>query len=182
MKTICTFRIPLNNIGGHKIIKEKLPFLLIFMQNSWENVDDHFSSVIIHNIMLLYSICTKKLAQKHRFFPFFEKVPPWLILWLFVQLKNAWGPKLCVSLALSPNPSVYNDIDIYSFEKSQDNVHSLQHIGENSWYHEATLKNCLSCDPSKTPNLVKYSNQLKRAHSQTSLKCISMIMLAFPLI
>ena len=100
MKTICTFRIPLNNIGGHKIIKEKLPFLLIFMQNSWENVDDHFSSVIIHNIMLLYSICTKKLAQKHRFFPFFEKVPPWLILWLFVQLKNAWGPKLCVSLAL----------------------------------------------------------------------------------
>ena len=91
-------------------------------------------------------------------------------------------PKLCVSLTLCPNPSVYNDIDICSFEKSQDNGHSFQHIGENSWYHEATLKNCLSCDPSKTSNLAKYSNQLQRAHSQTSLKCISMIMLAFRLI
>ena len=89
---------------------------------------------------------------------------------------------MCFFLTLSPNPFVYNDIDICSFEKSHGNGHSLQHIGENSWYHEATLKKCLSCDPSKTPNLVKYSNQLKRAHSQTSLKCISMIMLAFPLI
>ena len=124
----------------------------------------------------------KKLAQKHIFFPFFEKVPPSLILWRFVQLKNAWVPKLCVSLTLSPNPSVYDDIDNYSFEKSQDNVHSFQHIGENSWYHEATLKNCLSCDPSKILNLAKYSQQLQRAHSQTSLKCISMIMLAFCLI
>ena len=89
---------------------------------------------------------------------------------------------MCVSLTLSPNPSVYNDIENYSFEKSQDNVHSFQHIGENSWYHEATLKNCLSCDPSKLLNLAKYSQQLQRAHSQTSLKCISMIMLAFRLI
>ena len=89
---------------------------------------------------------------------------------------------MCVSLTVSPNPSVYNDIDIYSFEKSQDNVHSLQRIGENSWYQEATLKNCLSCDPSKLLNLAKYSQQLQRAHSQTSLKCISMIMLAFRLI
>ena len=89
---------------------------------------------------------------------------------------------MCFFLTLSPYPFVYNDIDICSFEKSHGNGHSLQHIGENSWYHEATLKKCLSCDPSKTPNLVKYSNQLKRAHSQTSLKCISMIMLAFPLI
>ena len=135
-------------------------------------------------IILCYYVAfaQKKLAQKHRFFPFFEKVPPSLILWRFVQLKNAWGPKLCVSLTLSPNPSVYNDIDNYSFEKSQDNVHSFQHIGENSWYHEATLKNCLSCDPSKILNLAKYSQQLQSAHSQTSSKCISMIMLALPLI
>ena len=89
---------------------------------------------------------------------------------------------MCVSLTLCPNPSVYNDIDICSFEKSQGNGHSLQHIGENSWYHEATLKNCLSCDPSKLLYLAKYSQQLQRAHSQTSLKCFSMMMLAFPLI
>ena len=128
------------------------------------------------------SICTKNLAQKHRFCPFFEKVPPWLILWLFIQLKKVWGPKLCVSLTLCPNPSVYNDIDICSFEKSHDNGRSFQHIGENSWYHEATLKNCLSCDPWKILNLAKYSQQLQSAHSQTSSKCISMIMLALPLI
>ena len=89
---------------------------------------------------------------------------------------------MCVSLTLCPNPSVYNDIDICSFEKSHDNGHSFQDIGENSWYHEATLKNCLSCDPSKLLNLAKYSHQLQRAHSQTSLKCFSMMMLAFPLI
>ena len=89
---------------------------------------------------------------------------------------------MCVFLTFDPNHFVYNDIDIYSFEKSKDNVHNLQHIGENSWYHEATLKNCLSCDPSKLLNLAKYSQQLQRAHSQTSLKCISMIMLAFCLI
>ena len=89
---------------------------------------------------------------------------------------------MCVSLTFSPNPSVYNDIDNYSFEKSQDNVHSFQHIGENSWYHEATLKNCLSCDPSKILNLAKYSQQLQRAQSNIFEKCISMVMLAFRLI
>ena len=156
-----------------------MPFLLIFGQNSRGNVDDSFSSVIIHYYI---SFAQKIWPRNTDFAHFFEKVPPWLILWLFIQLKKVWGPKLCVSLTLSPNPSVYNDIDNYSFEKSQDNVHCFQHIGENSWYHEATLKNCLSCDHSKTSNLAKYSHQLQRAHSQTSLKCFFMMMLAFPLI
>ena len=124
----------------------------------------------------------KKFGPETQILPIFWKVPPWLILWLFFQLKKVWGPKLCVSLTLCPNPSVYNDIDICSFEKSHDNGRSFQDIGENSWYHEATLKNCLSCDPSKLLYLAKYSQQLQRAHSQTSLKCISMIMLAFRLI
>ena len=130
-------------------------------------------------ILCYYTAFAQKIWPKNTdFVQFLKKYH----LRFIYSIKTLWWLKLCVSLTLSPNPSVYNDIDIYSFEKSQDNVHSLQRIGENSWYQEATLKNCLSCDPSKLLNLAKYSHQLQRAHSQTSSKCISMMMLALPLI
>ena len=123
-----------------------MPLLLFFRKNSWGNVDDSFSSVIIHDFK---AFAQKIWPRNTDFAHFLKKVPPWLILWLFIQLKKVWGPKLCVSLTLCPNPSVYNDIDICSFEKSHDSGHSFKHIGENSWYNEATLKKLLILWPLK---------------------------------
>ena len=100
------------------------------------------------------------------------------------KISQIIGPVVDVIFEESKNnlPKIYDALEVIKENGEKLILECEQHIGENSWYHEATLKKCLSCDPSKTPNLVKYSNQLKRAHSQTSLKCISMIMLAFRLI
>ena len=108
----------------------------------------------------------KKFGPETQILPIFWKSTTLAYTVTIYSIKKVWGPKLCVSLTLCPNPSVYNVIDICSSEKSNDNAHSFQHIGDNSRYHKATLKNCLSCDPPKKLNLAKYSHQLQRAHSK----------------